>query len=44
MDQKSPPAGQKPPDMREIMADYDKAVKFMSETPAEAWEGLGQKT
>jgi len=33
MDQKpsGPPsgvAGQKPPDMREIMADYDKAVKF----------------
>ncbi len=42
----SPPPGaaQKPPDMREIMADYDKAVKFFHEMPAEAWEGLGQKT
>jgi len=35
---------QKPPDMKEIMADYDKAVKFFSSMPAEAWEGLGQKT
>lgn len=35
---------QKPPDMREIMADYDKAVKFFHEMPAEAWEALGQKT
>jgi len=50
MDQKKPSgpppgaAGQKPPDIREIMADYDKAVKFFHEMPAEAWEGLGQKT
>jgi len=47
MDQKKPsgpPAGQKPPDIREIMADYGKAVKFFHEMPAEAWEGLGQKT
>jgi len=42
-DQKTPPA-QKPPDMKEIMADYDKAIKFFYEMPAEAWEGLGQKT
>lgn len=35
---------QKGPDIREIMADYDKAVKFFANTPAEAWEGLGQKT
>ena len=34
----------KAPDMREIMADYDKAVKFMHETSAEAWEAIGQKT
>lgn len=43
----NPPKGgtvQKPPDMREIMADYDKAVKFFHEMPAEAWEALGQKT
>lgn len=39
-----PGAAQKPPDMREIMADYDKAVKFFHEMPAEAWEGLGMKT
>jgi len=26
------------------MADYDKAVKFFANTPAEAWEALGQKT
>ena len=39
-----PPAGQKPPDIREIMADYDKAVKFFANTPAEAWEGLAVKT
>ena len=37
-------AGQKPPDIKEIMADYDKAVKFFANTPAEAWEALGQKT
>lgn len=35
---------QKPMDIREIMADYDKAVKFFHETPAEVWEMLGQKT
>lgn len=35
---------QKPPDIKEIMQDYDKAVKFFANTPAEAWEGLGQKT
>jgi len=40
----APQGGQKPPDMKEIMADYDKAVKFFANTPAEAWEGLGQKT
>lgn len=37
-------AEQKGPDIREIMQDYDKAVKFFASTPAEAWEGLGQKT
>lgn len=40
----APGAAQKPPDMRQIMADYDKAVKFFHEMPAEAWEGLGIKT
>ena len=35
---------QKPPDIKEIMMDYDKAVKFFANTPAEAWEALGQKT
>ena len=34
----------KQPDIKEIMADYEKAVKFFHETPAEAWEALGQKT
>lgn len=38
------PEEQKGPDIRAIMADYDKAVKFFANTPAEAWEGLGQKT
>jgi len=38
------PEEQKGPDIREIMKDYDKAVKFFHETPAEAWEGLSQKT
>jgi phenylacetate-CoA ligase len=33
----------KKPDNREIMADYNQAVKFFHETPAEAWEALGQK-
>ena len=33
----------KAPDMREIMADYDKAIKFFHETPAEVWEMLGPK-
>lgn len=32
------------PDIREIMADYDKAIRFLSETPAEVWESLGDKT
>lgn len=35
---------QKAPDIREIMMDYNKAVKFFANTPAEAWEGLGAKT
>lgn len=35
---------QKGPDIKEIMADYDRAVKFFHETPAEAWDGLGTKT
>lgn len=39
-----PTSQQKPPDIKEIMADYDKAVKFFANTPAEAWEGLGVKT
>ncbi|MDH4359091.1 MAG: hypothetical protein OEV37_04150 [Candidatus Berkelbacteria bacterium] len=34
----------KTPNIQEIMADYNKAVKFFHETPAEAWEALGQKT
>lgn len=37
------PEQKKAPDMREIMADYDKAVKFFHETPAEVWEAIGQK-
>lgn len=41
---KQQPTPQKPPDIREIMADYDKAVKFFANTPAEAWEQIGQKT
>lgn len=36
--------GAKAPDIKEIMADYEKAVKFFANTPAEAWEGIGQKT
>ncbi|MEK7142954.1 MAG: hypothetical protein AAB785_01960, partial [Patescibacteria group bacterium] len=40
----APQEGQKPPDIKEIMADYDKAVKFFANTPAEAWEGLSVKT
>lgn len=35
---------QKQPDIKEIMADYDKAIKFFADTPAEAWEAIGQKT
>lgn len=34
----------KKPDIREIMADYDKAVEFFANTPAEAWEQIGVGT
>lgn len=30
--------------MAEIMADYDKAMAFLSQTPAEVWEGISEKT
>jgi len=36
--QPQPP--RKPVDIREIMMDYDKAVKFFANTPAEAWEAI----
>jgi len=42
MPQAKQPQG--PVDIKAIMADYDKAVKFFANTPAEAWEALGQKT
>jgi len=38
------PKPNKQPDIKEIMADYKKAVKFFANTPAEAWEALGQRT
>jgi len=36
---------QKPlgPNMMEIMADYNKAINFFHQTPAEVWETLGEK-
>ncbi|MFA7253593.1 MAG: hypothetical protein WC107_03485 [Patescibacteria group bacterium] len=34
----------KAPDIKEIMADYDKAVEFLANTPAEVWENIGTKT
>lgn len=36
--------GQKPVDIREIMADYNKAVAFFANTPAEVWEAIQTKT
>jgi len=42
MPQTNQPQG--PVDIKAIMADYDKAVKFFANTPAEVWEALGQKT
>jgi phenylacetate-CoA ligase len=37
-------SSQKKLDIKEIMSDYDKAVVFFHDTPAEVWEALGQKT
>lgn len=37
-------AGQKAPDIREIMSDYSRAVKFFANMPAEVWEMMGVGT
>lgn len=34
---------QKAPDMKAIMADYDKAVPFLNQVPAEVWVKLGEE-
>lgn len=42
--EQKPAQGKAAPNIKEIMADYNQAVKFMHETPAEAWEALGQRS
>ncbi len=34
----------KQPTIAEILSDYDKAVNFFHETPAEVWEAIGQRS